>query len=134
MGKRDPTLIKHIMVEGVVTCRPEDSLLDVITLLDDAEISALVVVDAKGIALGVISHVDLIGYYDRDLEAARAEDILSPDIVSLEPAAPVQEAVDLMLEERIHRVFVLDAEGRPVGVLSTTDIIHDMRGSDELSV
>lgn len=133
MGKRDPTLIKHIMIEGVVTCRPGDSLLEVVTLLDDAEISALIVVDARGVALGVISHVDLIGHYGHDLEATRAEDVLSPDIVSLEPDDPVREAVDLMLEERIHRIFVLDSEGRPAGVLSTTDVIRDMRGSDELS-
>jgi len=43
----------------------------------------------------------------------------------------VKEAAKIMLENRIHRVIVtVESEkgSEPVGVLSTTDIIRDMRG------
>jgi len=40
--------------------------------------------------------------------------------------------VDLMLEHGVDRVLVVEVEGTrriPVGVLSTTDLVKDMRGT-----
>jgi len=51
-----------------------------------------------------------------------------PDIP---PDAPVSEAVKLMLENNVHRLLVTEMppEGKkPVGIISTTDIVNDMRG------
>jgi predicted transcriptional regulator len=42
------------------------------------------------------------------------------------------DAIDVMVKKRIHRLVVTQPEGdklMPVGVLSTTDIVREMRGS-----
>jgi len=46
----------------------------------------------------------------------------STDPVTVEAAAPLAEAVGLMLERGVTHLVVIDADVRPVGVLSTLDI------------
>jgi CBS domain-containing protein len=45
-------------------------------------------------------------------------------VVSAAPAATVPELARLMLERRVHRVFVLDAGRRPVGVVTVSDLLQ----------
>jgi len=127
------TLVRQIMVEGVITCRADTTLQEVAALLDDAEISALVVVDDRGVAVGVISQMDVIKYYGQDIRSKRARDVLAERemkemVVSVAPGDHVEKAVRLMLDKDIHRVFILDEAGRPAGVVSAGDVIRDMRG------
>jgi CBS domain-containing protein len=55
---------------------------------------------------------------------------MTPKVVTIAQEATVHEAVDLMLKHNIRRLLVTEetTEGeRPVGVISTTDVIRDMR-------
>jgi CBS-domain-containing membrane protein len=58
------------------------------------------------------------------LEAGTAADIMTPDPVSIRQDAPLPEAVSLLAEKDISALPVLDGAGRPVGVLSRTDIVR----------
>jgi CBS domain-containing protein len=57
------------------------------------------------------------------LAAQRAADLMSPNPVSLEADATVQEAVALMTDRGFSAAPVIDEAGHPVGVLSRTDIL-----------
>ena len=51
-------------------------------------------------------------------------------VIDIAPTASIKEAIALMLENNIRRLLVTEetAEGkRAVGVISTTDVIRDMR-------
>ena len=53
-------------------------------------------------------------------------------VITVTPESKVTEAIDVMVKNRIHRLVVSEPEGDkllPVGVLSTTDIVREMRGS-----
>jgi CBS domain-containing protein len=55
---------------------------------------------------------------------------MTPNVITISPEATVKEAVDLMLKHNIRRLLVTEKtpEGeRPIGVISTTDVIRDMR-------
>jgi hypothetical protein len=54
---------------------------------------------------------------------------MTPNVITIEEEAPVAKAAELMLQSHIHRLLVIDEEDVPLGILSTTDIIRDMRGS-----
>jgi CBS domain-containing protein len=60
------------------------------------------------------------------LGAVTAADLMTPNPVSVRQHATVREAVKLLIDRRVSAAPVIDEAGRPVGVLSQTDIlVHD---------
>ncbi len=55
--------------------------------------------------------------------SALARDIMTQDVVTVLPEAPVQEALDLLVRHRITGLPVVDHSGRLVGVVSESDFI-----------
>ncbi|MFZ2489742.1 MAG: CBS domain-containing protein [Anaerolineae bacterium] len=124
--------VKDIMHHGVISCKYDTSVADVVRILSDTDIHALVITGDAGEAVGIVSHMDVIKQHGADLTGVTAAQIMSKDVLSVSPHARVQEAVDVMIARRIHRLVVTEQQGdilMPVGVLSTTDIVREMRGS-----
>ena len=57
------------------------------------------------------------------LQPRTAEELMTPDPVSIEADAPVREATALLTDRGIGAAPVIDEAGRPLGVLSRTDIV-----------
>jgi CBS domain-containing protein len=58
------------------------------------------------------------------VEKAFVEEIMATDVVTVSPSDTVHEALALMLANHISALPVINARGRCVGVLSTTDILN----------
>ncbi|QEL16739.1 CBS domain-containing protein [Limnoglobus roseus] len=61
-----------------------------------------------------------------DVESLPPEDVahvMTPDPVTIDETADVRSIARRMTDAGIHRVIVVDAEARPVGVVSGTDLI-----------
>jgi CBS domain-containing protein len=63
------------------------------------------------------------------LDAETAADLMTPNPVVIRPGMGLEEALDLLAEKDLSALPVLDAAGRPVGVLSRTDIVRYFRVS-----
>jgi CBS-domain-containing membrane protein len=48
---------------------------------------------------------------------------MTSEVITASPTAPLAELARLMTGARVHRVPVLDDRGRPVGMVSTTDVL-----------
>jgi CBS domain-containing protein len=60
------------------------------------------------------------------LAARTARELMTPNPVSIAANAPVREAVGFLVDKGFSAAPVIDEAGRPVGVLSRTDIlVHD---------
>jgi len=135
MTKEQPTplesrgrLVRDIYHKGVIFCKPDTPLQEVIRVMADAEVHAIMVAEHEGeLPVGVVSHTDAIAYYGQDLTAIQARDVMTRDVISISEDAAVEEAAKKLLESHIHRLLVVSKEGRPLGILSTTDIIREMR-------
>src|SRR4051812_47374139 len=67
------------------------------------------------------------------LNAARAEDVMSPNPVSIREELSVHEAVVFLTDRRISAAPVINEAGRPVGVVSEADILrHNREHCDHL--
>ncbi len=118
-----------IMHKGVIVAHPDTPLDEVVRVMADTGVHGLAVAEEEnGPLLGTISHMDVIKYWNKDLGQYTARDVMTPKVISVSPDDLIEDAIKVMLEHRIHRVFVVQDE-RAVGVLSTTDIIREMRGS-----
>jgi len=125
-------LVKHIMHNGVIGCKSDTPLSEVVRILSDTDIHALVVTGDSGEVVSVVSHMDIIPHHDEDLTKLTAREVMTSKVITVTPESKVTEAIDVMVKNRIHRLVVSEPEGDkllPVGVLSTTDIVREMRGS-----
>ena len=61
------------------------------------------------------------------LAADTAEQLMTPNPVSISASASVQEAIALLTERGFSAAPVIDEAGRPVGVLSRSDILIHQR-------
>jgi CBS domain-containing protein len=116
---------------GVITCSPDTPADDVAGAMAAHDVSALVVVDVDGYAVGLISRTDLVNAtfvepYLRHWRGLSARHLMSSPVISVREDTSVEQAIALIRERKIHRVVVTIAEGsrqRPIGILSVTDVV-----------
>lgn len=136
---KEHELVRDVMHRGVITCKPDTLVTEVIRTMAEHDISALVVVDSEGYAAGVISRTDLVnaGFvtpYLHHFRGMTAEHLMSSPVISVGPDTPLAEAVKTLQEKKIHRLVVVHEEDpdhlRPIGILSVTDLVREL---DELA-
>lgn len=124
-------IIRNFMHRGVVTCGVDANAAEVARIMLDNDVSALVVIDKRLNACGVISKTDLIKSYGKDLALINAEEIMTSEILTVSPDTLVHEAVQLMLEHRIHQLVIVTQGGahrRPVAIFTSGDAVALMAG------
>ncbi len=119
-------VIRDVMCRGVVTCSVNANAAEVARIMLDNDVSALVVVDECLNACGIISKTDLIRYYGKDLSQICAEDIMTPEILTVSADTLVHEAVQLILQRGVHQLVIVTEGGahrRPVAIFTTADAV-----------
>lgn len=141
---RGPTLIpRHMSMQAAAR------------LLAGRQISGAPVVDEGGHCVGVLSTTDFMRRVGKsapvhlagphrggcvcdwelpDMESLPEETvaaIMTRDTVAVPQDTPVHELAGRMIDAHIHRVVVLDEEARPVGVVTSTDILAAVARSVE---
>ncbi len=122
--------VQDWMHRGVVTCAPETAVAEVAAIMEARDISALVVVDGGGDALGVISRTDLVNArfiepYMKHWRGLCAQHLMTKPAITVAPDTSIDEAVQILNERHIHRLVVAEKSAghiRPVGILSITDL------------
>ncbi len=128
------TSVGSFMSAPVHWVRDSARLGEVEEVLAERRISCVAVLDDHQHLVGVISRFDLLrvgrlrartarGDALLDLPDQRARKVMHTGVVTVAPTATLSEAAALMVEHRIHRVFVVEG-GRLTGVLSTKDLMR----------
>jgi CBS domain-containing protein len=89
------------------------------------EIGDVIVVDAEKKVVGIVTDRDLavrVIAEHRDPEVTKVEEVMTPDPVTIDALADVEEAERLMRERLVHRLPVVGRDGEPLGLLSLEDL------------
>ena len=143
-----------LMTSTVVTVPQEMSLQGAARRLSQFQVSGAPVVDADGRCVGVISAADFIRWAGRvgkhgpnspecvceawqifELDEFPAEgtvqSLMTPEPVFVTKITSIQRLAQMMLDAHIHRLIVVDVDRRPVGIVSSTDVLAAVaRGSE----
>ena len=99
----------------------------------DHRVHCIVVTDDPGDAeslWGIVSDLDLAAAASvRDLAEQTAGATAATAVLTIAPDETVQRAAQLMTEHGTTHLVVVDAERRPVGILSTLDVAAALGGS-----
>lgn len=143
--------VRDVMTREVVSVGPDTPVNEVARLMAARGISGVPIVEA-GSVIGIVSELDLIvrntrleppaffalldgripletpGHYRKRLQhmlGTQARDVMTRDVVTVEPDAELEALAELMVRRRVNPVPVVEA-GRLVGIVSRSDIIRTM--------
>jgi CBS domain-containing protein len=114
-----------IMTSNVVTIRQTASVREALQTLDELDVRHLPVVDDHEGLVGMLSERDLLRLRrSQDVLAQPVSEVMSGDIVMVNPATDVVEIIDLMTENRIGAVPVVDSDSQLAGIVSYVDVLR----------
>ena len=149
--------VREIMDDQLPVVRPDDTVETVIHLLRERDIPGVAVVNDGGRCVGVVTDNDLViadeegdlplphmislfggvvfleplGRFEERLRkavAARVEDMMSHDPVTVDADADAREAARLIVERKHNRLPVVE-HGRYVGMVSRADVLESLAGT-----
>jgi CBS domain-containing protein len=123
----DRTPLLDVMTGDVVCVGQDLGLAELTELFLELDIGGAPVVDDECRPLGVVSRSDLIAVSDR---SATVASIMMAMAFTLPETATLSRAAALMAFEGVHRIPVVSAEGRVVGIISSLDIARWLAQND----
>jgi len=140
----DTTAIKvkdYFKPSKVISVHSNNTALDAFKLMISEKVSGVAVVDPEDKLVASLSSTDLKGslnpnlFHDLHLPVPLYLEKSIPDLfdkknsqqpISCTNETSIYELLHKLTSNRIHRIFVVDSENRPIGVLSLCDIISMM--------
>jgi CBS-domain-containing membrane protein len=142
-----------VMTRDVVVIPERMSLRTAATLLARARVSGAPVVDANGACVGVLSGTDFVrwarGEAPRqtsrftscvcsewqviEVDSLPTDEVaayMTADPVTATPHTGLIALARKMLDAHIHRIIIVDSHERPVGVVSSTDVLAAVANAD----
>ena len=120
---------KHL---GVIACPTNATLFDAARMMDEEDISSIVMVDDEGYLSGILTRTDILrAALERpnDWSECSCPAWMTRDVITAPPTASLEEAARLLQQKHIHRVVIAESDGKgkiPLAVLSARDIIYHL--------
>ncbi len=115
--------VRDCMHPGTLSCRADDSLREVATIMATHRVHAVVITAADGDRpVGVVSDLDVVAAMAAGADCS-AHEAAGTEALTVSADELLRSAAQLMSEHGVAHLLVVDgAGGYPVGVVSTLDV------------
>ena len=129
--------VGDVMSYAFLVCREKTPIIAAARIMTETHWRSVVVVDAHGKALGVVTGQDLLWHIDQNgvYENLNVDDIMTRTLTTVDIHASLHEAANWMIQKHQHRVIVMDKtenNGFPLGIVSSFDIVAEMAKTDSV--
>jgi CBS domain-containing protein len=140
--KNKPVSLTRPYMEEVLAVSEDMIAMDAFKMMVEKSVSGLAVVNGEGKLIGTLSIRDLktmsadgrlfwrlyqtIKNYLNKVKSETTSDVRPRHLVTVNEADTLQSTIKLLAENKVHRVFIVDREHRPVGVISLKDILLEI--------
>ncbi len=123
---------------AVFTVRPDHTLAYVATILSTKNVGVVVVCDAKGQVVGLVSERDIvrgIASYGKEGHDMPVRSIMSSPVLACSPTDTVKHILQVMTESRVRHLPVME-HGDLIGIVSIGDAVNHrlMESQEEMGV
>ncbi|WP_141732575.1 CBS domain-containing protein [Oligoflexus tunisiensis] len=119
---------EDIMTRHVVDVMEFDDIYQAFSKLRQYHIHQLVVVNVDSQLCGMVSDRDVLRAWaevsNSDRDFPRIASIMQRDVITCGPEDPITRITEVMLDHHVHAMPVTDAKRRPIGIISTTDLLR----------
>jgi CBS-domain-containing membrane protein len=121
----------ELMTPGPVSLAATDTVAEATQFLTERAFGAAVVIDEAGHPLGVVTKTDVLVHARQRKPGLEPDDTLvtefmTPAVFSVRPDTPARSVVEQLLALNVHHLFVSDAAGVIVGVISPIDVLRKL--------
>lgn len=148
---------RDLMTKNPISLPATATLKEAAAFFTDAEVGAAPVANEAGRPVGVLSRTDLVRHEREEVDYLRptpaverlppgadpnlfkggfqvvrvdstcVQELMTPIVHSVTPDQPAVQVVRMMLEKKVHRIFVVDDDGVLIGVISAIDVLRHLR-------
>jgi CBS domain-containing protein len=116
--------IREVMTSKVCSIDVDKPVAYAAKMMRDEDVGLAPIVDGDRL-VGTLTDRDIavrVVAEGRDPQSTTVRDVASTDLVTVDPAQDLDEALRLMAQHQVRRLPVVEEDGRLVGVLAQADI------------
>ena len=119
-------LVKEVMTREIIAIPPDETIESAAVTMTHCGISSLIIRGERSV-LGILTERDVLTRVvarGEDPRIVKVGDVMTSQLISVNPDASVDEASELMLKNRIKKLPIIDNNkpDRVLGILSLTDV------------
>ena len=115
--------------DRVYVVSPNDTLAAARNMMIRHGIRRLVVIDEQEKPIGILTASDILSalmgrYQSVPLDSILVGDVMSRDVITIEPTKSIKTAAKLMIKHNIGGLPVVDPTGKLIGIITKTDMLR----------
>ncbi len=127
--------IRDLMTTNPKTVDPSAKVVDAARLMRQEDVGPVPVVENGDRLAGIVTDRDIVVRVvaeGGDPQSTTVGEIMSRDLVTVDPDQPLDEALRLMATHQVRRLPVAEEDGRLVGIVAQADVATEL-GDDRLT-
>jgi CBS domain-containing protein len=122
-------MVKHIMIEDVVTVKPNITVKDAVRTLQEKHVGSIVITDNNEKCMGIFTERDTIRIIASDVPLdTPIEHVMTKNVVTIGEEASLEEARRLIISRGIRHLPVVNSKGELAGLLSVRKLLDELFG------
>jgi len=125
--------VNQVMVKNPITINPEATVRDAARVMRDKGIGSVIIVDERK-PVGILTERDIVRRITAvglNPETLTVEKVCSKPVVAVNDILEVDDAVDIMRDNKIRRLVIVDNNDDVVGIITSDDIGYNLRSMSE---
>ena len=112
---------RSFVIDDVATIQPDEPVSKAKYMMENYNISGIVVVNEENKVCGIFTKRD-IPFSEAEINSGKVKNYMTKDVISIEPGASREKALDILFESRKEKLPVTDKEGVLKGLITKKDL------------
>ncbi|MFW9949347.1 MAG: IMP dehydrogenase, partial [Candidatus Thorarchaeota archaeon] len=112
---------RSFVIEDVATISPSESIVKAKYMMENYNISGLVVTNEKKKVCGILTKRD-IPFSEQQLKDGVVKDFMTKEVISINPGASRNDALNKLFESRKEKLPIIDEKGFLKGLITKKDL------------
>jgi len=122
-------MVKHIMIEDMVTAKPDITVKDAIKILQEKHVGSIIITDDNQKCVGIFTERDAIRLVADDVPLETAIDqVMTKHVATIGEEASLDEARRIIVSHGIRHLPVVNSREELVGLLSVRRLLDELFG------
>jgi len=129
MAYKKPTKIGEIIKERLETVDESNTAQQAAKKLRTSDLSSLLVIDSRGMPIGIITEHDLVRKVcatDERSSKVFIQNIMSTPIITVDSSSPLRQPANIMIQNKVRHLLVVGDNGAD-GIVSTSDFANFLK-------
>jgi CBS domain-containing protein len=123
-------MVKHIMIEDVITSKPNITVKEAIKILHEKHVGSVIITDEAQRCVGIFTERDAIRIVASDISLDTLIDqVMTRNVATIGEEASLDEARRIIVSHGIRHLPVVNGKEELVGLLSVRRFLDELFGS-----